>query len=203
MPIVQIANDFTHVLAIRHFALEQSSALEIFTDQLTSNACMIKLGFDMVAIFTYSDNNIITFDIFHSKYPVIKLSIRLYEYDGDDDVLECLISKGDVYAKIKDFFRIKTVSLCDCGSMAHEPDRCIDCIKLWFHLPDDRCPICLNSEGVWSKLSCGHILHKNCLDMMTNSGIHTCAICRRQLDDETIHGYPFFEDKTSYDYLKK
>jgi hypothetical protein len=93
--------------------------------------------------------------------------------------------------------------VCKCGELAkprlgmlipNPPPHCIEhrcetCFLYWFKRTDDRCAVCLEDEGVWVKLSCGHILHQHCWGDIQGM---VCPVCRTMTDSQkNIQYYPF------------
>ena len=69
--------------------------------------------------------------------------------------------------------------------------RCESCFVYWYKRTDDRCSVCLEDEGVWVKLSCGHILHQHCWTRIKG---FQCPVCRTVTDNkENIYKYPYFK----------
>lgn len=208
MPNIQIGNKYTRTLAIRHLVVERKDVLKTVTqDSSISSAKILYLGFEMEAGFNVDDDGCISYMIFHTRYTSIRMKIPLYLYDSDEAFFENIFDSEKASYIITDFFKNGFVKICNCGELSFrdkEDDRCAQCFKLWFINTEDVCSICLKNEGVWSKISCGHLLHKICLERLLESGDGKCPLCRHSFcADSTIHGHPFFEKATDYDrYLQ-
>ncbi len=93
--------------------------------------------------------------------------------------------------------------VCKCGQLAKPrlgflvpnpaphcvEHRCENCYLYWFKRTDDRCAVCLEDEGVWVKLSCGHILHQHCWGRI--KGVQ-CPVCRVSVESgKSVYKYPY------------
>jgi len=105
-------------------------------------------------------------------------------------------------------FCSKLFYICKCGQLAkprlgvfvsNPPPKCVEhrcesCYLYWFKRTDDRCAICLEDEGVWVKLSCGHIIHQHCWVKIFEDG--RCPVCRVSVEHEkSIYKYPYLNNK--------
>jgi Zinc finger, C3HC4 type (RING finger) len=206
MSTVQIGNKHTRILAIRHLILERKNILKLAKeDPFMSSFKILYLGFDMRAVFNLDDDGSITFVLFHELHNSIRLSILLYEYD--DCEYDIVNDNNKAAFAITNFFETGYVRLCSCGELSIDDteSRCKSCFKLWFINDKDICSICMEREGVWSKLPCDHILHKICADKIVTFGGGRCPLCRASFNPEdVVHGFPFFEKVQDYEkYLQQ
>lgn len=79
----------------------------------------------------------------------------------------------------------ETYNLCNCYREIKLNNQCNDCY-IFHYENEDRCSVCLDNGGQWSKLQCGHIFHSYCIDQ-----VEKCPLCRRFKKIEMTH-YPFF-----------
>lgn len=120
------------------------------------------------------------------------------------EVCNFIQSESAVRARIQKFCE-QTHYVCKCGQLAkprlihytpnHSEHRCETCYLYWFKRTDDRCSICLEDEGVWVKLGCGHILHHHC---WMRTPTTQCPVCRTLNEcTSNIYKYPFFTTPVS------
>jgi hypothetical protein len=122
------------------------------------------------------------------------------------ETCEFIQSASAVRTRIQKFCE-KIHYVCKCGQLAKPrlgflipnatpnciEHRCENCYLYWFKRTDDRCAVCLEDEGVWVKLSCGHILHQHC--WTRTKGVQ-CPVCRVVTDSErSVYKYPYLNKK--------
>jgi hypothetical protein len=127
------------------------------------------------------------------------------------EAVEVVKNETKVRSEIEQFCN-QTYYVCKCGELAkprlgflipNPPPNCIEyrcetCYLYWFKRTDDRCAVCLEDEGVWVKLSCGHILHQHCWGDIEGMA---CPVCRSMTDSKkNVYHYPFI---TCPDFRKK
>jgi hypothetical protein len=88
----------------------------------------------------------------------------------------------------------RTFYICKCNAPAQTRLnlRCADCYTFWYRRTDnDCCPICLDDEGRWTMLSCGHIIHTSC---WARTPGNKCPVCRTIIDRmRCILNYPYHQ----------
>lgn len=98
----------------------------------------------------------------------------------------------------------QTYTLCRCGDQAgYEGDvkvlggKCVHCF-IYGHTRTDHdvCPICLENEGIWVQLSCGHILHPYCfwkipgtVPTCLREASGPCPMCRQRTTGLTRYDF--------------
>jgi len=70
--------------------------------------------------------------------------------------------------------------LCACGSLVDENGDgwCQSCFIHRYHRTEEEggdCCICMENEGVWMKLICKHVVHRNCY---LKQNKYACPLCR-------------------------
>jgi hypothetical protein len=88
-------------------------------------------------------------------------------------------------------FCAESFCLCSCNSLGQKRLNylCAECFTFWYKRTDDCCPICLEDEGRWIKLSCTHVVHVGC---MKNLKEKKCPVCRSDVNRANcILNYPF------------
>jgi hypothetical protein len=115
---------------------------------------------------------------------------------------QVLTSPATMYTNLKELCEF-TFRLCKCGREAGyegktdiTKDKCLECFMYSSKRTDnDVCPVCLEDEGVWYKLNCGHILHKHCFwkvqkvsTRCIRHALEPCPVCRQKITRlETYH----------------
>ena len=71
-------------------------------------------------------------------------------------------------------------NLCHCGDFLEAKDGwCSMCYIHRYERPDEACCICMENEGRWVKLGCGHAIHRHCWGNMATSS--SCPLCRQPI----------------------
>lgn len=97
------------------------------------------------------------------------IDFRVYEKDKMNDWFDSLI---------------KVYQSCKCDKRLAKLEGWCDSCYPYVIEQDDNCCCCLENEGVWIKLSCGHKLHSYCWNKVQSL---KCPICRNQEE----HRYGF------------
>jgi len=80
-------------------------------------------------------------------------------------------------------FLEKPIKICECGIKAKKDDKCRECHSfiLFSHTRTEEeggeCAVCLENGGMWYKLECNHIIHRICLNKISNTN-PICPLCR-------------------------
>jgi hypothetical protein len=75
-------------------------------------------------------------------------------------------------------FLENTIKMCNCGKKAKNNDKCRKCHLFSYTRTEEEggdCAICLENGGLWHKLECEHILHRECLKKISKP---VCPLCR-------------------------
>lgn len=195
MPPVKIGNIHSAILAFRYFLLARKNIMD---SDVYEVPCQI--GFGISVRFDYSETSI-SYVLEHEKYSHIKLKLPIYFAENvAEELLQWKerMDKKSVMDSIRDFYERKWY-ICNCGQPScffGKDDRCQRCFLLWYKRKDDRCCICLDNSGVWTKLPCDHILHTTCLTKLHENREYECPLCRTSYlcrVKELVHGWPYFE----------
>lgn len=55
---------------------------------------------------------------------------------------------------------------------------------------EDICCICLENNGSWTKLSCGHFIHTSCFQHLQESNQELCPLCKEPIDvSDMVHSF--------------
>lgn len=109
---------------------------------------------------------------YHPKEAGRHINIQLAEY------------QFTVYSDKKDLLEWldklpSTFNLCSCGENLVKRDNwCSTCYIFRYERTEEEggaCCVCLENEGRWVKLSCKHIIHKNCYRHLVKD---ECPLCR-------------------------
>jgi hypothetical protein len=78
---------------------------------------------------------------------------------------------------------IKTYEFCKCKRLVYKDGFCKDCYP-YVSEQEDVCCCCLENKGVWIKIDCGHLIHRQCFSKIENEvkdGKHQrkCPLCRQ------------------------
>jgi hypothetical protein len=78
---------------------------------------------------------------------------------------------------------IKTYEFCKCNSLVYKDGFCKHCYP-YVSEQEDVCCCCLENKGVWIKIDCGHLIHKECfskIESEVKDGKHQrkCPLCRQ------------------------
>ena len=66
------------------------------------------------------------------------------------------------------------------------------------HVPDNipRCPVCFDYIGYapnkqFQRLTCGHVMCKQCITQLVKYALHRCPHCRAQIQKENVQNVYF------------
>jgi len=84
----------------------------------------------------------------------------------------------------------ETYKLCYCGQHLEAKEGwCHMCYIHRYERPDEACCICMENEGRWVKLGCGHAIHRHCWGNLCTSS--SCPLCRTPIVMSEVVFDPF------------